>query len=214
MFLPLIIISVSFMYDTQEYVCIKKRHSHIILFLTLVIFIFLSVCVNAYLTGINLRGGIGSRQIGMEGITKTIAEDFYKKKFDNSLFLAITEGSGGEGSLIPCRFNDYSNLSDVVVTNIFFLSFTRGITEENINYSLSKYGVVYISSFLKPPLIENYPSAKILKNIHQCDKGYYCSLKELVRTEEPLFFVYKITRSEPKTDGQAKIVCKGAEKLQ
>lgn len=224
--MPAILVLVSFCYFITEYLKkLKIKHISKYAGIIFVIILFLSVIVNVSITSIYRRGGIGSRHLGMEKSAKMIVEDFYNQSFDNSFFFASTEISGsdtmqGEVKYIPCIFSTNISLSDIIVTNDPFLSFTRPITDEDINKSLSKYGIVYIITYSKPPTISTYSDMQLVKEVDTCEEGYYCRVEKFLKKQkiishmfkkqfsrEPKYFVYKIVRNKISYEKPITILC-------
>lgn len=228
--LPFIMLSVSFSYQvTQYFKNISAQHvprlSKVItpFFFTL---IFISILVNIQFTSIYLRGGVGSRHMAMESISKTIAQDLYNQSFDNLLFFAITEHSGA-GRYLPCIFSAHISPQNITVTDAYFLSFTRPINEGNISKILAEYSMVYVISFAKPsPVLDSYEGVRLVKEVIPCDRGYYCHVKDALKqilnisylqekyfSREATFFVHKIVREEPSFAKPMTILCEGLEGL-
>ena len=195
-------------------------------FALFLITLFLSVIVNVSVTTIHRRGGIGSRHVGMEKSAQTIVQDLYNQSFDNSFFFAITEHSG-DGKYIPCKFSTNLSLSQVTLTNSYFLSIVRPITDENIRNSLSKQGFVYIISSFELPM-NTYRGMQLVKKINSCDSedSYFCRLKEFIKkqkqlsnifkeqlNQEPKFFVYKIVKKKILYQKPVTILCNGKDGL-
>lgn len=222
MMTPFILIIIPFCDFMTEYIRkldVKYISRHILVIFLLLL--FLSITINAGITGIYRRGGIGARHIGMTKSAEILFEDLYNQSFDKSFFFAMTEISG-EGKYIPCIFSTNISLSEVTVTNDPFLSLTKSITDENINKSLSHYGFVYIISSLKLPKNDTYPDIELVKEILPCEgeKSYYCRLKEFLKeqkiisslfekqlSKDPKFFVYKIVRQNISYEKPVKMIC-------
>ncbi len=226
MALPAILVIIPFCYFMTEY--IKKLNIKYVSKYILVIFLivlFLSIVINAGITSVYRRGGIGSRHKGMEQSAITIFEDLYNQSFDNSYFFAMTEISG-EGKYINCIFSTNISLTNVTVTDDPFLSFTRPITDANINASLLEYGVVYVVSYAEPLMMNTYPDMQLIKEINPCEVGYYCRVKEFIKrqsispsfikkqlSKEPRYFVYRIGQNNISFEKQVRMLCSGKEGL-
>jgi len=208
---------------------IKKKIKYISrwIFPLFIILIIVSAAINAHFISTIHRGGIGSRQSGMENIAMTIAQDYYGQIFDNSIFFALTERNAINNP-VPCILNEGVPLSEIMVTNVLFLSFTRELTKENINWSLSNHGIVYIASSDQSTILKDYPDASFIREINPCTNGYYCKLKDFIKNtpitskmfeaylgREPRFYVYKIDRRAENTlfSGNVKLICDGKEGL-
>lgn len=225
---PFIITALCFCYFVSVF--LKKQKMTYIskwIFLSFIILILISAAINAHFISTIHRGGIGSMQSGMAEIAKTISQDYYGQRFDNSMFFALTERSDINNP-IPCILNEGISLSKITVTNVLFLSFTREINRENINQSLSEYGIAYISSFEEPAILKDYPDARLIREINPCTEGYYCKLKDFIKnnpltnsifdvylSREPRFYVYKIDRrtGETRFSNKVKVICEGKEGL-
>lgn len=225
---PCVLLVIPFCYFMTRYIQMRgMKYVSKYIFIIFMISLLLSVIINASITGIYRRGGIGSRHLGMAESTRTIFEDLYNQSFDNAYFFAITEISG-EGKYIPCVFSTNISLADVTVTNDPFLSMTRLIENKTINYSLSKYGYVYLVSYAQPLAVDGYPDMQLVKEISTCndEQSYYCRLKNLLKKQsifsnifrnqlsrEPRYFVYKIVRTNPSYEKPVKMLCAGKEGL-
>jgi len=224
MVLPTIIIVVSFCYFATLYIRklrIKYISKYIMLFFLIIL--FLSVIINAGITGIYRRGGIGSRHLGMSMSTEVIFEDLYNQSFDNKFFFALTEISA-EDDYIKCVLNTNIKFSDLIVTDDPYLSIVRPITEENIEESLAKSGVVYIITYREPINTDDYSGIELVEEISPCQKGYYCKLINFLKNQEtihnmfeqqfkmqPKYFVYKIQYNKFIQEEPVKIFCLGKE---
>ncbi|MEK6920940.1 MAG: hypothetical protein AABX82_03600 [Nanoarchaeota archaeon] len=226
MALPAIIVIVSFCYFIT--ISIKKLDIQYVSKNILTIFLIillLSAVVNASITGIHRRGGIGSRHVGMSMATETIFQDLYNQSFTPYFFFALTEISG-EDEYIGCTLNTNITLDNVIVTNDPFFSITKAITEENIENALSNYGVVYIISYRTLLSEDTYSGLQFVAQINPCEEGYYCTLKNALKKQkmlaelfqeqfdyEPKYFIYKIVRDAPSFKEPIALFCSGQEGL-
>lgn len=226
MALPAIIILVSFCYFITLH--IRKLGISYISKYILVIFLlllFLSIAINASITAIHRRGGIGSRHVGMSLTTETIFEDLYNQSFTPDFFFALTEISG-DTNYITCSVNTNTTLKEVTVTSDPFLSITKPITEENTEYALETYGVVYIVSYRIPLSEGAYSGLQFVAQINTCEEGYYCAFKNALKRQkilarlfqeqfenEPTYFIYKIVWNMPSFEEPIALFCSGEEGL-
>ena len=230
MALPAILVIIPFCYYMTRYIQ-SQNIKYVSKYIVVLFFVFLllSIVVNAGITSIYRRGGIGSRHMGMAMSTETIFEDFYNQSFDNSYFFALTEISGND-NYIKCSLDTDIALKDIIITNDPFLSFGRSITEENVNASLSAYGIVYFISYAKPLIQEehfpknSYPSLDLVEEIETCQDGYFCHIAAFLKKQsiiahtfeeqleaEPRYYIYKMSLNKTTENEPVRMFCLGKE---
>jgi hypothetical protein len=157
------------------------------IFQLIIILLFCStIFVNFYHSTISVRGGVGGRQVGFEGVITTIYNNAY------------IDGNTGTEMYLEVygliQSTKEPNLMNITVSNIRFHQFNKEITLENVQNIIDQYGMVYIVVFYGHPFVEaNDPN--LLSKIRLCKDSLYCKIKSIIKKEKDTFFVYKIDRS-------------------